>query len=47
MNSQTFKAQMAVGAWAKSPLYPGFSEIVKIIERSMAGDENYLDVLGI
>jgi hypothetical protein len=37
MNSQTFKAQVAVGSWAKTPLYPGFTEVTRIVERSMAG----------
>jgi hypothetical protein len=35
MNSQTFKAQMAVGSWAKSPLYPGISSVTKVIEKQM------------
>jgi hypothetical protein len=39
MNSQTFKAQMAVGSWAKTPLYPGFDQMVKIVESQMAGSE--------
>ena len=26
---------MAIGSWAKTPLYPGFSEISKIIEAQM------------
>lgn len=43
MNSQTFKAQMAVGSWAKTPLYPGFSEVTKIIETAM-GEETSLEV---
>ncbi|KAF8228811.1 hypothetical protein L208DRAFT_1403052, partial [Tricholoma matsutake] len=29
---QTFKAQVAVGSWAKTPLYPGLSETIKIKE---------------
>jgi hypothetical protein len=32
---QTFKAQIAVGSWARTPLYPGLSETVKIVERQM------------
>ncbi|KAF8240982.1 hypothetical protein L208DRAFT_1209429, partial [Tricholoma matsutake] len=32
---QTFKAQVAVGSWAKTPLYPGLSETIKIIEKQM------------
>ena len=27
---------MAIGSWAKTPLYPGFSEISKIIEEQMS-----------
>lgn len=34
-NPQTFKAQMAVGSWAKTPLYPGLSDVTKIVERQM------------
>ena len=29
---QTFKAQVAVGSWARTPLYAGLSEMVKIVE---------------
>ena len=35
MNSQTFKAQVAVGSWANTPLYPGFTEVTRIVEKSM------------
>ncbi|KAF8984366.1 hypothetical protein BDQ17DRAFT_1260872, partial [Cyathus striatus] len=35
MSSQTFKAQMAVGSWAKTPLYPGLSSVTKIIQDIM------------
>ncbi|TFK34201.1 hypothetical protein BDQ12DRAFT_613972 [Crucibulum laeve] len=35
MNSQTFKAQMAVGSWAKSTLFQGFTVAKDIIEASM------------
>ncbi len=35
-SSQTFKAQMAVGSWAKTPLYPGFSEVRKMVEKQMS-----------
>lgn len=31
MSSETFQARMAVGSWAKTPLYPGFSAISRII----------------
>ncbi|KAF8994100.1 hypothetical protein BDQ17DRAFT_1252081 [Cyathus striatus] len=34
-SSQTFKAQMALGSWAKSPLYPGFSAATEIIQATM------------
>ncbi len=44
MNSQTFKAQVAVRSWAKTPLYPRFIEVMKIVERSMAGGEVELEV---
>jgi hypothetical protein len=47
MNSQTFKAQVAVGSWAKTPLYPGFTEVTKIVERNMASGEVELDVEGL
>ena len=46
MNSQTFKAQVAVGSWAKTPLYPGFTEVTKIIEKNMAGGRVELEVEG-
>jgi hypothetical protein len=32
---QTFKAQIAVGSWAKTPLYPGLSDTIKIVEKQM------------
>ena len=35
---QTFKAQVAVGSWAKTPLYPGLSDTIKIIEKQMRGE---------
>jgi TctA family transporter len=34
MSSQTFKAQMAVGSWALTPLFTGLSDITTIIEKS-------------
>lgn len=34
MSSQTFKAQMAIGSWASTPLFTGLSDVTKIIERS-------------
>ena len=36
---QTFKAQVAVGSWAKTPLYPGLSETIKIVEKQMRGEQ--------
>ncbi|TFK41569.1 hypothetical protein BDQ12DRAFT_599629 [Crucibulum laeve] len=39
MSSQTFKAQMAVGSWAKSALFPGFTAAKDIIEASMGNNE--------
>jgi hypothetical protein len=39
MSSQTFKAQMAIGSWAQGPLYPGLTEIAKIIEKSSGLEE--------
>jgi hypothetical protein len=44
MNSQTFKAQVAVESWARTPLYPGFTEVTKIVERSMGDGEVELEV---
>jgi hypothetical protein len=36
---QTFKAQVAVGSWAKTPLYTGLSETIKIVEKQMRGEK--------
>jgi hypothetical protein len=36
MSSQTFKAQMAVGSWAKIPLFSGLSDVTKIVEKCMS-----------
>jgi len=48
---QTFKAQVAVGSWARTPLYPGLSDTIKIVEGQMrregqerAGDEEEVDI---
>ncbi|KAF8234898.1 hypothetical protein L208DRAFT_1131263, partial [Tricholoma matsutake] len=38
MSSQAFRAQMAVGSWAQSPLYPGFDKMVGIVKSEM-GEE--------
>ena len=35
MSSQAFKAQVAVGSWAKAPFWPGLSAITKIIQSKM------------
>ena len=35
---QTFKAQVAVGSWARTPLYPKLSEMLKIVERHIQGE---------
>jgi len=35
---QTFKAQVAVGSWAKTPLYPGLSETIKVVQKQMGGN---------
>ena len=41
---QTFKAQMAVGSWCQTPLYPGLFKVTKIIEHETGGDDIELDV---
>lgn len=40
MSSQTFKAQMSVGSWASTPLFPGLESITKIIETRMSHSDN-------
>jgi hypothetical protein len=47
MSPQTLKAQMAVGSWAKTPLYPGLGEVTRIIERSMEGTNASEDAEGV
>jgi hypothetical protein len=42
MSSQTFKAQMALGSWAQTPLYPGLSDVIKIIEKVSSGPKKVL-----
>ncbi len=42
MSSQTFKAQMALGSWARTPLYPGLSDAIKIITKASSGPEKVL-----
>jgi hypothetical protein len=48
---QTFKAQVAVGPWARTPLYPGLLDTIKIVEGQMrregqerAGDEAEVEI---
>jgi hypothetical protein len=36
---QTFKAQVAVGSWAKTSLYPELSETIKIVQKQMGSEE--------
>jgi hypothetical protein len=38
INSQTFRAEMALGSWIKSPLYPGLDKVTQIIEKKMDDD---------
>ena len=38
INSQMFRAEMALGSWIKSPLYPGFDKVTQIIEKKMDDD---------
>ena len=47
MNSQTFKAQVAVGSWANTPLYPEFTEVTKIVEKNMGSRGVELEVEGL
>ena len=35
---RTFNAQVAVGSWAKTPLNPGLSETIRIVEGQMQGE---------
>lgn len=35
LSSQSFKAQMAVGSWASTPLYPGLASVTKIVKTCM------------
>ena len=38
INSQTFKAEMALRSWIKFPLYPGFNKVTQMIEKKMDND---------
>jgi hypothetical protein len=47
MNLWTFKAQVAVGSWANMPLYPGFTEVTKIVETNRGSRGAKLKVEGL
>jgi len=38
MSSQTFKARVAIGSWAKTPIFPKFSDITAMVESCMGKD---------
>ena len=38
MSSQTFKARVAIGSWAKTPIFPKFSDIAAMVESRMGKD---------
>jgi len=38
MSSQTFKAHMAIGSWAKTPIFPKFSDIAAMVRSHMGED---------
>lgn len=40
MNSQTFKAQMALGSWVNAPFYPGFNYVRDLIDKDISNAEN-------
>ncbi|KIJ90277.1 hypothetical protein K443DRAFT_116822 [Laccaria amethystina LaAM-08-1] len=35
INFQTFREEMALGSWIKSPLYPCLDKVTQIIEKRM------------
>jgi len=39
MSSQTFKARVALGSWAKTPIFPQFSDITAMVESCMSQDK--------
>jgi hypothetical protein len=39
MSSQTFKAWVALDSWAKSPIFPKFSDIAEMVASHMGQDE--------
>jgi hypothetical protein len=38
MSSQTFKARVAIGSWAKTPIFPEFSDIAAMVATRMGED---------
>jgi hypothetical protein len=38
MNSQTFKARMALGSWAKTPIFPKFSDVTEWVRQRMRSE---------
>jgi hypothetical protein len=38
MSSQTFKAHVAIGSWAKTPIFPEFSDIAAMVASHMGED---------
>jgi hypothetical protein len=38
MSSQTFKAHVAIGSWAKTPIFPEFSDIAAMVVTHMGED---------
>jgi len=38
MSSQTFKARMAIGSWAKTPIFPNLSDIAAMVGSRMGED---------
>ncbi|KAF9522260.1 hypothetical protein CPB83DRAFT_777341 [Crepidotus variabilis] len=39
-SSQTFKAQMALGSWARSPLYPGIESVSQMVQGRMGREDD-------
>ncbi|KAF8801853.1 hypothetical protein BYT27DRAFT_7113806, partial [Phlegmacium glaucopus] len=38
MSSQTFKAHVAIGSWAKTPIFPKFLDIAAMVASRMGED---------
>ena len=38
INSQIFRAEIALISWIKAPLYPGFNKVMQMIEKKMYND---------